>query len=85
MRRVLSLLLLAAPLLAADDYAALLGRVVQRDGVDYNALKKGRAALDAYVKALADASPGRADTEKIAFWINAYNGAHASAGAGHGP
>jgi hypothetical protein len=60
----------AAP---ADDYAYLLAKAVQQDGVDYRALAEGRAALDAYVRLLATADPGATDPDRIAFWINAYN------------
>jgi hypothetical protein len=66
-------LLLASPTFAADDYAALLGRVVKSDGVDYAALRKDRKALDEFVASLKKAKPGETDAEKIAFWINAYN------------
>jgi len=74
--RTLVWLLLAATLAAAapaEDYAALLRQVVKKDGVDYTALKSGRAALDAYVGSLEEASVGASDGERIAFWINAYN------------
>ena len=74
--RTLACLLLAAALGAAtpaDEYAALLKRVVKRDGVDYAGLKKGRAALDAHVSSLKTVSAGASDGERIAFWINAYN------------
>jgi len=74
MRLVCILLLAAAPVFAAgEDYAALLGRVVKSDGVDYTTLKKERRALDRFVRSLANASPGKTDAGRIAFWINAYN------------
>jgi len=74
MRLVFVLLLAAGPVFSAGDgYAALLGRVVKRDGVDYTILKKERRALDDFVRTLADASPGKARADRIAFWINAYN------------
>jgi cellulose synthase/poly-beta-1,6-N-acetylglucosamine synthase-like glycosyltransferase len=76
MRIVLVGLLLAATAFAGEpraDYEALLAKVVKSDGVDYATLKKERAPLDRYVKSLANASPGKVETERIAFWINAYN------------
>jgi len=69
---VAAALLIAAPA-PADEFAALLGKVVKDSGVDYELLRKERAALDRYVKSLAEAKPGETDAEKIAFWINAYN------------
>jgi cellulose synthase/poly-beta-1,6-N-acetylglucosamine synthase-like glycosyltransferase len=77
MKRLLLVLpLLHAPGLAADPtsgYEALLAEAVRADGVDYAALRKGRAALDAYVRSLEAADPGATDAARIAFWINAYN------------
>ncbi|MEM8882858.1 MAG: glycosyltransferase [Planctomycetota bacterium] len=75
-RLVLAGLLLAAPALAADasaDMNALLRKIVKKDGVDYKLLRKERKVLDAYVKSLETASPGKTREEQIAFWINAYN------------
>lgn len=55
-------------------YDALLRRVVRGGGVDYGTLRKERAALDAFVAALAAADPKRGTkAERLAFWINAYN------------
>jgi Protein of unknown function, DUF547 len=54
----------------------LLSTYVGRDGwVDYAALQKDRAKLDAYVATLATAQHGSFpnDAERLAFWINAYN------------
>ncbi|MHC4222388.1 MAG: glycosyltransferase, partial [Planctomycetota bacterium] len=68
-----ALLILATSALAAspeEDYAALLGKVVKRGGVDYATLKKGRKALDAYVESIEKALPRKPG---ISFWINAYN------------
>jgi hypothetical protein len=74
-RRLLAFSLLAGPLLAApaDDYGLLLAKSVRDDGIDYAELAAGRAALDAYVRSLADADPGATDPQRIAFWINAHN------------
>jgi hypothetical protein len=69
-------LLPAAPARAegeAKAYDALLGAIVKKDGVDYAALRKRRAALDEYVASLAKAKPGDKDAEQVVFWINAYN------------
>ncbi len=55
----------------------VLAAYVGRDGwVDYAALQKDRAKLDAYVAALASAQPSGFpnNAERLAFWINAYNG-----------
>jgi hypothetical protein len=62
-----------------DDYAAVLSADVNGDGmVDYRALKANRAQLDAFARSLAALQPqvynGWTDPQKIAFWINAYNG-----------
>jgi hypothetical protein len=62
-----------------DDYAAVLSAYVDENGlVDYAALAAKRERLDGYADALArlDATvyQGWNDDEKIAFWINAYNG-----------
>ena len=43
-------------------------------GVDYASLKNDRSDLDSYLKGLSIAQPQRWDqTERIAFWSNAYN------------
>ncbi len=62
-----------------DHYAAVLKTRVNDEGlVDYKGLKDDRAQLDAYATAIANVDPGefekRTDAQKIAFWINAYNG-----------
>jgi hypothetical protein len=62
-----------------DDYAAVLSEFVDDGGlVDYAALEDGREGLDAYAGALAKLDravyEGWSEEEKIAFWINAYNG-----------
>lgn len=61
-----------------DDYATVLaGFVDDRGRVDYAGLKAQRAPLDAFVKSIGGLDPVTAeswgDTDKIAFWINAYN------------
>jgi len=59
------------------QYAPILRDYVRPPQVDYAALKKNRAALDAAVAAFAQ--PAEADErrwtrdERLAFWINAYN------------
>lgn len=67
----------AAP--AKPDHAAfnaLLGKHVNSRGdVNYGALKKDEAKLDAYIAELSKNSPasGWSRNESMAFWINAYN------------
>ena len=61
------------------DFAAVLAEYVDDNGlVDYAALKVNRERLDAFVDLLAHVDPNAyqdwSDGEKIAFWINAYNG-----------
>ena len=54
----------------------LLSAYVNQDGwVDYVGLQKDRAKLDAYLTAVANATPNGFpnDAERLAFWINAYN------------
>jgi hypothetical protein len=79
---LVALSLLAASGAAGFDHAYSLYAVVLRDfvrppRVDYSALLKGRAPLDAAVDAFAQ--PGEAEErgwprdERLAFWINAYN------------
>lgn len=52
----------------------LLSGAVKGGVVDYAWLKKREAELDAYLDALARARPAsRSRSEKLAFWINAYN------------
>jgi hypothetical protein len=82
-----SMLLVLAPAVAArggpgfdyDAYAKVLARYVDDRGlVDYAALHANRRGLDAYAGALARLDRGEygawGTDEKIAFWINAYNG-----------
>ena len=62
---------------AYPQYAQILRDHVRPPKVDYTALKKDRAALDAAVSVFAQ--PGEAEErgwprdERLAFWINAYN------------
>jgi hypothetical protein len=59
------------------DYAALLRSHLRADGVDYAALRRDRAGLDAVVEQLAEPEAGLvrqwSRAEQLAFWINAYN------------
>ncbi len=78
------LLVMVAPsgaqkVMSYDDYAAVLSERVDDDGlVDYAGLQASPERLTAFVESLARLA--RADyeawasAEKIAFWINAYNG-----------
>ncbi len=50
-------------------YSALLEKHVAKGLVDYEGLRKDRAALDEYLKAVADAR----GEHGLAFWLNAYN------------
>ena len=57
-------------------YSALLGKYVNAQGmVAYAKLKTDAAPLDAFLGKLAAARPETfsTDTERLAFWINAYN------------
>ena len=58
-------------------YAKVIRDHVQMPSVDYSALKKERAELDAAVDAFAQATPaeeqGWTREQRLAFWINAYN------------
>lgn len=61
-----------------DAYGRVLGAVVDYHGrVDYAALQANPVDLRTYEAALADADPAHYEqwsrTERIAFWINAYN------------
>jgi len=61
-----------------DPYADLLGKYVDERGlVDYQGLKADRGALDAFAGSLARLSTreyGRwNESQRVAFWINAYN------------
>src|SRR4029077_10440198 len=62
---------------AYDRYAKVIRDHVRMPSVDYSALKKGRAVLDAAVDGFAQATAAeeRAWTreQRLAFWINAYN------------
>src|SRR4051794_11646568 len=59
------------------DYAGVLHHHLRGNRVDYAALRRGRAALDAVVAQFAE--PGRDEVDgwsrdqRLAFWINAYN------------
>jgi hypothetical protein len=59
------------------DYSRLLHDHLRSDRVDYAALRRGRAALDAVVAQFADArrdeEQGWSRDQRLAFWINAYN------------
>jgi hypothetical protein len=62
-----------------ESYSIALGKYVDDDGmVNYKALGADRKELDAFAAALGTLSPEVFDewteSEKIAFWINAYNG-----------
>ena len=83
---ILGAILLTADAFAASErtfdygsYSATLGKYVDDDGmVGYEALEVDREKLDAFATSLAGLSPKVydkwTDAEKIAFWINAYNG-----------
>ena len=62
---------------AHTPYAKVIREFVQQPYVDYSALKKGRAALDASIDAFAQPSAVEEQAwprdERLAFWINAYN------------
>ena len=62
---------------AYADYGRLLTRVVHGARVDYQALKTDRGVLDAIVTSLdgpdTREEPSWPRTERLAFWINAYN------------
>jgi len=72
-------LLLAAPTIQdppkkapdpdASKYSALLVQYAENGQLDYEGLRKDRAALDEYLKAAADAR----GEHGLAFWINVYN------------
>lgn len=59
-------------------FAALLGRYVKAGLVDYPDLaRRGRGALDSYLRALGSVEQPQYDdwsrNQRLAFWINAYN------------
>jgi uncharacterized membrane protein YdjX (TVP38/TMEM64 family) len=58
-------------------FTAVLAEVVRQPLVDYQKLKDGRSALDAYLTSMAEVMPSTLDAssdhERLAFWINAYN------------
>src|SRR5215813_14601365 len=59
-----------------NTFDNLLMTYVNDDGwVDYFGLQRDRAKLNDYLTALASATPQSfpSDTERLAFWINAYN------------
>lgn len=62
-----------------DDYSSVLAAYVDDDGmVDYRGLKANRAKLDSFAASAGALDPKAfedwSDEQKIAFWINAYNG-----------
>jgi hypothetical protein len=62
-----------------DDYAAVLKANINDKGmVNYKQLKANRAKLDTFVRELSGLDPATYakwnSRDKIAFWINAYNG-----------
>lgn len=72
------------PILSLQDYdptharwTDLLVKHVKDGAVDYQGMKKDKAALETYLTALEsvpkETYTGWSDQEKIAFWINAYN------------
>ncbi len=81
----LLLLSSAAPVAAAehfshDAWTAVLERFVDESGrVDYVALARDRASFDSYIDSLASISPDLApdlfpaESDRLAYWINAYN------------
>lgn len=80
---VLTILVTAASAHAgAPDYAsygkALAAYVDAQGGVDYRGLKAHPQELEAFLQSIARLAPAdyqaRTNEEKIAFWINAYNG-----------
>jgi len=80
--RVLILILVTIPLYAFDhtygDYRKILNAYVKEGRVDYLALQKDRADIDAFVKEIAgvtDSEYGSWSREQqLAYWINTYNG-----------
>lgn len=59
------------------EYDALLGEYVHDGGVDYVGLKQNRASLDAFVASMGALQKEElsrwTESERLAFWINAYN------------
>jgi hypothetical protein len=73
-----------------ESYAIALGKYVDGNGmVNYTSLKSNSTELDAFVTALESLSPEVfstwAEDQKIAFWINAYNGLTLKAIVDHYP
>jgi Protein of unknown function, DUF547 len=68
-----------APEFSDNHLAEALAAVSLSGEIDFEALKKNRAPLDAYVSSLARTSPDSAPerftepTAQLAYWINAYN------------
>ena len=58
-------------------FTTVLAEVVAQPLVDYQKLKDGRSALDAYIASMAEASASQLEATsvdaRLAFWINAYN------------
>ncbi len=78
MKRIfLALLITLLPtVLSANDYAYVLNRYVDEQGlVNYQGLKADRAQLDSFIESLATIKGYQNwdDNQKIAFWCNAYN------------
>lgn len=70
--------LAALPVTAGEPATAAwnraLGKHGHRGGLDYAALAKDRADLDAFLSSLATVEPAKLPkAEQLAFWINAYN------------
>ncbi len=68
-----------APEMTYENYADVLEKYVDDKGlVDYASLKEHRRKLDAFVEAVGNLDPktyqGWTKDQKIAFWINVYNG-----------
>ncbi|PKA04466.1 hypothetical protein CH375_10835, partial [Leptospira ellisii] len=70
-----------SPIFAFDHshsaFETELKRHVKGDRVDYSSWKKNRTGLDLYLRTLSELTPTEferfTDSEKLAFWINAYN------------
>lgn len=73
-----------------ESYSIVLEKYVDDNGmVNYKALKADREELDAFAAALGNLSPETFgawdDAQKVAFWINAYNGLTLKAIVDHYP
>ncbi len=74
------------------DWSAVLARHVDSRGyVNYEALSRDRVELDRYLAAVertspdSDPAPFPTDSDKLAFWINAYNAYVVKGALGRGP